>query len=267
MSLAARVEGARLNTPKMTVLTLDIERLPGTFTADFWDLNAFKNRRIHPDTVIEWPRTVCAAWRFYGSAKTEFASVWGDGTEGMLRRVWEAYDQADVLYGHNVDRFDSRKLNSEWRDLGLPPPSPYKVVDTLKEARKTFGDESNTLAALTERLGIDTKTDKYDVTVARAAVAGDPAAQRKIRAYNIGDIAASEALVDRLRGWIPSHPHNLMGTADDRVTCNQCWGDNLERNGLKLASVLTYVMWRCLDCGANVQGTRHSRAAITRGAR
>jgi hypothetical protein len=266
MSLAAR-EAARVQAPKKTILTLDIERLPGVFTADFWDLNAFKGRRIHPDTVVEWPRTICVAWRWYGDKSTSFVSEWADGREAMLRATWEAWDQADVVYGHNVDRFDGRKLNTEWRDLGLPAPRPPKFVDTLKEARKVFGDESFTLAALTQRLGIDTKTDKYSIQMARDAVAGDKTAQRKLKSYNIGDIAASEALVDRLRGWIPSHPHNLMGTADDRPTCNQCWGDNLVRNGTKLAQQISYTLYRCGDCGANVQGTRHSRAAITRGAR
>lgn len=267
MSLTAQVESARLNATKPNVLTLDIERLPGSFTADFWDLNAFKNRRIHPDLVTEWPRTICVAWRWYGTKRVEFASEWDDGREAMLRRVWEAYDRADVLYGHNVDRFDTRHLNTEWRDLGMSAPSPFKILDTLKEARKTFGDESKTLAALTQRLGIDTKTDKYEVEVARAALAGDKAAQRKLQRYNEGDIVASEALVDRLRGWIPSHPHNLTGTIDDRPTCNQCWGDNLEPNGIKLAQQISYRLYRCRDCGANVQGTRHARAAVTRGAR
>jgi transposase-like protein len=58
-----------------------------------------------------------------------------------------------------------------------------------------------------------------------------------------------------------------MGTANDRPTCNQCWGDNLERNGTKLAQQIAYTLWRCSDCGANVQGTMHNRAAVTRGAR
>lgn len=266
MSELAATLAARLKAPTKNVLTLDIERLPGRFTADFWDLNQFKGRRIHPDMVTEWPRTICAAWRWYGLKRTEFASEWDDGHDGMIRRIWDALDTADILYGHNVARFDVRKLNSEFRDLGLPPPSPFKTVDTLREARKTFGDESNTLAALTARLGIDTKTDKYDVETARAACAGNKAAQRKLKAYNVGDIAASEALVDRLRGWIANHPHNVMGTIDDRPICNQCWGDNLERNGTKLAQQITYVLYRCKDCGANVQGTRHSRAAVTRGA-
>lgn len=269
---------ARLKTAAPNVLTVDIERVPGrakhqhrglTIEGDFWDLNSWKHilgYRIPPESVTEWPRTICGSIRWYGSKRPEFAAEWETDREAMLAQLWEAYDRADLIYGHNVHRFDTKNLNAEWLTLGLKAPSSFKILDTLKEARKTFGFESNTLASLTQRLGIDTKTDKYDVETARAACAGDKAAQRKLKAYNHGDTAASEAFVDRLRGWIPSHPHNLVGTANDRPTCNQCWGDNLKRNGTKLAQQITYVLYRCLDCGANVQGTRHSRAAITRGA-
>lgn len=279
MTLAELAKSTPIKAPKNTVLTLDIERLPGrarhqhrglTIEGDFWDLNSWKHTigyRLPPESVIEWPRTICAAWQFYGTTKVEFASEWGDGREGMLQRIWDAYDQADLLYGHNVDRFDTKNLNAEWLTLGLNPPSTFKILDTLKEARKTFGFESNTLASLTDRLGIATKTDKYEVAVARAACAGSVKDQRKLKAYNVGDIHASREFVDRLRGWLPTHPHSVIGTVDDRPTCNQCWGDNLTRNGFKLATSITYLQYRCLDCGANVQGMRHSRAAVTRGAR
>lgn len=278
MSLTERLS-PRLNVTTPNVLTLDIERLPGraihqhrglTIEGDFWDLNSWKHTlgyRIPPDSVIEWPRTICGAWGWYGVKRTEFASEWGDGREAMLRRMWDAYDQADVVYGHNVDRFDTKNLNAEWLVLGLSPPSPFKILDTLKEARKTFGFESNTLASLTERLDVETKTDKYSIEVARDACAGHKPSQRRIKAYNVGDRVASEAFVNRLRGWIPSHPHDLVGRIDDRPTCNQCWGDNLEPNGIKLAQQITYKLYRCRDCGANVQGTRHARIGITRGAR
>jgi hypothetical protein len=278
MSLADVAERVKLNTSTKNVLTLDIERLPGrarhqhrglTIEGDFWDLSGWKHilgYRLPAESVIEWPRTICVAWKFYGSKRVEFASEWGDGRQEMLRRTWEAYDQADVLYGHNVAGFDTKNLNAEWLTMGLNPPSPFKTLDTLKEARKTFGFESNTLASLTDRLGIATKTDKYNVEMARNACAGSKPDQRRLKAYNVGDIHASEQFVDRLRGWIPSHPHNVVGTIDDRPTCNQCWGDNLTRNGTRLAQLITYTLWRCSDCGANVQGSRHSRAAITRGA-
>jgi hypothetical protein len=269
----------RLAAVKPNVLTLDIERLPGrarhqhrglTIEGDFWDLSGWKHvlgYRLPAESVIEWPRTICVAWQFYGQKRVEFASEWDDGREAMLERTWAAYDQADVLYGHNVQGFDTKNLNAEWLTMGLKPPSPFKTLDTLKEARKTFGFESNTLASLTDRLGIATKTDKYNVQMARDAVAGSKADQRKLKAYNIGDIHASREFVDRLRGWIPSHPHNVVGTIDDRPTCPQCWGDNLTVNGTTLAVQIVYRLYRCGDCGANVRGAHHSRAAVTRSAR
>ncbi|WP_159083915.1 3'-5' exonuclease [Nocardioides terrigena] len=279
MSIAAVADRVKLNVSTRNVLTLDIERLPGrarhqhrglTIEGDFWDLSGWKHLlgyRLPPESVIEWPRTICVAWKFYGSKRVEFASEWGDGREEMLRRTWDAYDKADVLYGHNVAGFDTKNLNAEWLTLGLNPPSPFKTLDTLKEARKTFGFESNTLASLTDRLGIATKTDKYNVEMARAACAGSKPDQRRLKAYNVGDIHASEQFVDRLRGWIPGHPHNVVGKIDDRPTCPQCWGDNLTPNGTTLAVQIVYRLYRCDDCGGNVRGAHHSRAAVTRSAR
>lgn len=279
--LAGQAPNPRLQSAA-NVLTLDLERLPGhatvkhrglTIAGDFWDLGGWKHtigRRIPHEDVTEWPRTICVAWKWYGQSRVEFASEWDDGPESMLLQVWEAYDRADVVYGHNVQAFDTKHLNTAWRDLGLPPPSPFKTLDTYTEARRTFGDESKTLAALTKRLGIATKTDKYSVQVARDACAGERVAQRKLRRYNVGDVNASEAFVDRLRGWLPTHPHGLVGGVDefDAPTCNQCWSDNLIPNGVRLATVQTFPLYRCGDCGANVQATRYaSRTANTRGVR
>jgi hypothetical protein len=252
------------------VLTLDIERLPGQATVPFWGLGDYKHRRIHADHVTAWPRTVCVAWNWYGERRIHFASEWDDGPEQMHHRVWEAYDRADILYGHNVAGFDTKHLNSGWRDLGLPRPSSYQTVDTLKVARREFGDESKTLDALCRRLGITSKTDKYDVRVAQAAVDGNRRAQARIRAYNCGDVIASRALVDSFRGWITNHPHSLLGQIlDETLTCNECGGHDLAPlHKDRLASVLTYPLYRCGGCGAPIQTTRHARrAANTRGAR
>lgn len=266
MSLAGQVIGAQLQNAH-NVLILDIERMKGQALIEFWDLGDYKNRRIHADTVTQWPRTICAAWNWYGKPKVEFAAEWDHGREPMLKAIWDAYDRAQIVVGHNIDGFDTKKLKSEWRDMGLPAPSPFKSIDTLKIARREFGDESRTLDALCQRMGIQAKTDRYDVEVARAALAGDKKAQRQIKAYNCGDIAATSGLYDAIRPWHSSHPHSVIGTADDRLTCNACWGDRIEPNGYKLANQILYRLYRCRDCQANVQGTRHSRAAITRGAR
>lgn len=262
IALDKKIKGAH------NVLIFDLERMKGRAEVEFWDLGDFKNRRIHADDVTLWPRTICASWNWYEKDTVEFAAEWGKGgRDGMLRRLWSLFDKAQIVVGHNIKAFDTKKLRSEWRDLGLPPPSPFKQVDTLTIARREFGDESKTLDALCKRMGLVSKVDRYDVEVARAALAGDRAAQRQLRDYNAGDVAANKGLYDVIRPWDASHPHSVIGTVDDRHTCNSCWTDNLEPNGFTLANLILYRLYRCTACGANVKGSRHSRAAVTRGAR
>lgn len=261
-----RAVSPRIVASASKIITLDIERMKGVFRSEFWDLNDFKGRRIHPDDVLEWPRTICIAWKWYDREDVEFAAEWGrNGREGMLKRAWDAYDKADIVVGHNLAAFDTKKLKSDWRDIGLPSPSPWKTVDTLRVARTEFGDESRTLDALCKRLGLVSKSDRYDVEVARAACAGDKEAQRRIKAYNQGDILATEALYDRLRGWMPGHPH--IGALDgETMKCNQCGSTEYVANGTRLAEQIRYKAYRCANCGGNLQSVFHSRAAKMRGA-
>ena len=267
-------------TVNARVVTLDIERIPGrvrtqhrgfTIEGDVWDLNALKDitrRRIHADDMIAWPRTICAAWKWYDQADVEFAAEWEvGGYDGFMRRVWDVFNDADLIIGHNADRFDARHLTGGWAEMGLPAPSPYKVVDTLKIARGTFAYESNTLDALNRRLGIDAKTDKYDARIARAAVNGDKEAQARIEGYNRGDIIASEALFDRLRPYAKGIPHLGMWT-DDEMACPSC-GSTMTATGKTVhANVQRYEHLTCPNCGAHARGTaRLKNPTRTRSAR
>ena len=254
-------------TVNARVVTLDIERIPGrarvkhrglTIEGEFWDLSGWKHtigRRIHADDVLEWPRTICAAWKWYDQADVEFAAEWEvGGYDGFMRAVWDVFNDADLIIGHNADRFDARHLTGGWAEMGLPAPSPYKVVDTLKIARGTFAYESNTLDALNRRLGIDAKTDKYDARIARAAVNGDKEAQETLSAYNRGDIIASEALFDRLRPFARGIPHLGMWT-DDALACPSC-GHTMTATGKTVhANVQRYEHLACPNCGSHARGT------------
>ena len=254
-------------TVNARVVTLDIERIPGrarvkhrglTIEGEFWDLGGWKHtigRRIHADDVLEWPRTICAAWKWYDQPDTVFAAEWEvGGYDGFMRAVWDVFDRADLIIGHNADRFDARHLMGGWAEMGLPAPSPYKVVDTLKTARGTFAYESNTLDALNKRLGIDAKTDKYDVKIARAAVNGDREAQAVLESYNRGDIVASEALFDRLRPYARNIPHLGMWT-DDELACPSC-GHSMTVTGKTVhANVQKYEHLTCPNCGNHARGT------------
>lgn len=265
-------------TPKMAsnvqarVASIDIERIPGwakvqhrgfTIVGPFWDLGALKpmiGRRIHPDDVVSWPRTICAAMKPYGTDETEFASVWDDGDEGFLRKVWDWHNDADIVTGHNYIGFDVKHLRSDWLEHGLGEPSPFKIVDTLKVARRAFGFESNTLDALCKRLGVPAKTDKYDVKVAHAAVGGDKEAQQRIQEYNEGDVIATEGLMDKLRPYI-TEVHLGQYVAPDENgdvrACPACGSTNITYQDGKTAkaNIQVYRLYHCDHCGAWARGT------------
>lgn len=188
MSLAERVH----HTGAGRIVTLDIERLKGQASVEFWSLSDFKHRRIHADDVTVWPRTILVCWQVYGERKIHAAAEWDpDGHYGMLKRVWDVIDQADAVVGHNVGRFDLRNLRTEMAEAGMRPPRPVKVIDTLTIARREFSFESNTLDAIAARFGVTRKSDHYDPLVAQAAVDGNKAAQRRITSYCKGDVTTS----------------------------------------------------------------------------
>jgi len=248
------VERAKAGAPVVAVnppriLTLDIERFKGRAEIEFWDLSDYKHRRIHASDVTQWPRTICAAWRWYGNRRVNFAAEWGEGgREAMLQTLWDAYHQADIVVGHNIVGFDTKKLRSEWLLMGLGPPSPWRSVDTLKVARAVFGLESNTLDSITKRLGLQGKTDRFDVECARLAVEGNLRAQRRLRRYNVGDVIASENLYDAVRPWIPNHPHIGLWSGDGS-SCGNC-GGQLKASGWCRTAVTAYAQYLCTSCGA-----------------
>ena len=267
MNRLANIQPRISSNVAVKALTIDIERLPGQvsvqhrgFTIDgpVWDLNALKHiigRRIHADDVIEWPRTICAAARWYGEEDVMFAAEWEvGGYDAFMREVWSWVDEADILIGHNMAAFDSKHLMSGWAEMGLPAPSPFKVIDTLKIARGSLNMESNTLDSLAKRLGVESKSDKYDVRVAQAAVSGDREAQAVLESYNRGDIVASEALFDRLRPYAKGIPHLGMWT-DDEMACPSC-GSTMTATGRTVhANVQRYEHLHCPNCGAHARGT------------
>lgn len=264
--LADKAPEPKHQTGNGRIVILDIERLKGQAAVEFWSLGDFKNRRIHADDVVSWPRTILVCWNVYGEKKIHAAAEWDDGGHyGMLKRVWEAIDNADAIVGHNVGRFDLRNLRTEMAEAGMKPPRPVKIIDTLTIARREFAFESNTLDAIATRFNVTRKSDKYSAEVAQAAIDGSKTDQRRITSYCRGDVVTSREVWLAMQGWNPAHPH--IGPHTDELNCNQCGSTNLTRNGTTRAIAIDYGLWRCDDCGANIRAGWEHRATRTRGAR
>lgn len=242
---------AALNAAKrreLKTLIIDVERLPGTITMPFWSLNDMKNRRMNWEHVTEWPRTICAAWRWYGEKRINFAAEWDHGADVFAETIRNTMDQADIITGHYVNGADRKWLNSMFRDHNLRMPSPYKVIDTLAIARSQLGDESMTLGALTQRYGIPTKEGHYNAAVARAACEGDRKAQREIKLYNIADVEASTGLYAAMLPLTKNHPHVAPNLAQEANICPRCASSDVVRDGTYTPGVYIYARYLCRSC-------------------
>ena len=269
MALQVKPRITKKTAEAVKILTFDIERIPGvakvqhrglTIQGEFWDLGGWKHtigRRIHADDVISWPRTICAAGRFYGQREVMFAAEWENGHEAFMQTMWEWFDQASVIVGHNSVSFDEKHARSGFLEYGWTPPRPWKSIDTLRVARSQLNFESNTLDALAKRLGVVAKTDKYSADIAKAAVNGDAKAQKTIKIYNEGDVKATEAVFDRLRPYIKNAPHLGMWTGKE-WSCPNCGFDGIANNptGEAYANVTRYKAFQCEKCGTHIRGNR-----------
>lgn len=165
----------------------------------------------------------------------------------VVKSLWRLFDEADVIIGHNGDKFDLRKSNAQFVKHSLQPPAPYKSIDTLKIARSRFAFLSNKLNDLGAYLGIGRKLPHTGFHLWKACMIGHPKAWRKMRAYNARDVVLLERVYDRLKPWAASHPN--LSALSDKHCCPVCQSTHIQRRGFNLAKVRKTPRFHCQNCG------------------
>lgn len=235
------------------ILTVDLERVPGL--AEFWQP---KTHYINTSAIVEYPRTICFAWKWNDSAKIDFIAEWDEGGhEAMVRKSFELYDEADMVVTYNGVRFDNKHFKSDWTVYDLGVPSSWFDIDLLAVARRELGFEVKSLDEVTKRLGLQSKVDKYDPKMAKAAVAGDEKAQKRIARYNKGDVKITDKLHQRLLA-VTKAPNSALYHEDGEVRCGKplCGSTNLERRGYAYTNQSKFRQYRCRDCGGWTRDTK-----------
>lgn len=167
----------------------------------------------------------------------------------MARFIWNLFDEADVVVAHNAYKFDVKVVNSEFIRNGLTPPSPYKIVDTLRMARKIGKfPGGNGLNALAAYLGLGLKAEITFADLWYRCLQNDPKAWKLLKKYNDQDVRLLIDVYERLKAWDTSHPNmgDLMQADGVCPTCGSSqvfqYGSAPRRNGRVRA-------FRCHDCG------------------
>ena len=175
----------------------------------------------------------------------------------VIESVWDFLDMADIIIIHNA-RFDVRKLNARFIYYDMPPPSPYRVVCTLRAMRKEAQFSSNKQDELTKKMGLRPKVEHegYDLWV--KCFNADPEALLTMEEYNKGDILSLEELYVRIRPYIKSHPNMNLFVEGDGECCPNCGNKKISwMDKFYITSVNKYSCFRCDHCGA-IGRSRHT---------
>jgi hypothetical protein len=234
------------------ILVLDVERLPGITKQFWWDRGDLKNRYIAYESVERQPRTTIVCAKFYFDDEVVQLAEWDKGgRKKFLRNVHNLMSQADIIVGHNVFQADIPWLKGDLHiEAGLPPLPPFKTVDTLKVLRQEFksGAPFKSLDAFCQLVGIPSKTDRYDRAAMERAVKGSVEDRERLTAYCVGDVLATQGLLDFLRPHIKNHPALFVDGKDKLTICNRCGHDTEPTPRRYVANVMSYSMRRCSSC-------------------
>lgn len=239
------------------VLFLDLE-VSASIVAAFSMFKHFST----PDHIIQFPYilTYAANWLHEPSDKIEcyglddFESFEKDVTDDyeLVSRLWVWLDKADIVVIQN-EGFDRGWFTQRCAVHGLPEPSPYRVVCTLKGLKKSMSLPSNSLGYSTKYFDLPhKKLHNEGISLWIRCMEGDTEAFASMKTYNEGDIPTLRELYLKIRPYIPNHPNVALyfGDVGETKRCPVCGSKELELlEGKAYTNLSIFDAYRCKDCG------------------
>jgi hypothetical protein len=242
----------------MRILLLDLETSPNlAYVWGLWQQNVSVNQMVSSTEVI------CFGARWYGQKKVQFSSIHHDGKEAMLKAIHELIDQADAVVGWNSASFDIKHLNREFVENGLLPPSPHKDIDLMRVAKQRFKFPSNKLEYVAQKLEVGAKVKHSGFELWVKCMAGDEAAWREMKKYQIQDVNLLVELYEKLLPWIKNHPNRAL--IDGRPeACVNCGGNSINARGMEVTGAGVYRKYQCQSCGKWMRGAKSEGTSTMR---
>lgn len=218
-------------------------------------------RVLHNGYTLCWSGKWLGEKKVISSALIDFPLYKRDkrNDKEIMKVLWKCLDEADIVIGHNVDKFDVRKVNARFMIYGMNPPSPYYTVDTLKVARKAGYFDSNKLNDIAQYFGIGSKVQTGGIDLWIGCGKGDMKAWRKMIRYCNNDVVLTERVYLHLLPWITNHP-SVVGIDDTDRKCTTCGSINIIKRGKQMvrSGLSFYTRYSCKDCGKWLRGKTHT---------
>lgn len=237
---------------KPKILFLDIETFPNVaYVWGKYDQNviAFKQESCIATYAAKWNDG-----KVFAKALPDYPGYKGGSynDKGLTVDLWNLLNEADIVVAHNGDDFDLRVIRARFLAYKLPPPAPFKSVDTKKVAKKVARFNSNSLADLGEYLQ-EGKKIKTDFDLWKGCIEGDPESWSKMIRYNKQDVNLLAKVYNRFLPYVDNHPNMALY---GQGVCPKCGSENVQYRGYAVCSTRKYRRFQCKECGGWGRATK-----------
>lgn len=229
------------------ILILDIETAPNiAYVWGAWKQNVGQNQWVEKSHIMSY------AAKWLGDDKVFYHENRKKNDKALVQSLYSLLDEADIVVAHNGVRFDLPVVIGRGVIHGLVPPSPYHTIDTLLVARKEFRFVSNSLANLSQELGLPLKKDHkkfpgFELWL--ECLRNNDEAWAEMKDYNVADIITLEALYLRLRPYMKYHPNIAKVDEKGDVACPKCSSEVVHFRGYYTSkSGYQYRRFQCQEC-------------------
>jgi len=255
----------------LRILLIDIETAPNLgYTYPLYNTN------LNHSHIVRYGYVLSFTARWIGTDKTIYHECqdWKNKAfeeerddSKLTRAMMKLFDEADIVVGHNGKAFDVDTMKGRALKWGIPPPSPFKVADTLKIARYEFKLQRNTLEFIAEFLGCTAKQKHTKFPGQELFIAcdrGDKEAWKILKEYNIGDVDTLEEVYYKLRAWDTRAPNLGVFRQESRSICPKCSSGELTRSKKDArTNTQVYPLYFCRNCKGYTRG-KHTIADLAK---
>ena len=229
------------------ILILDVETFPNT--AYVW---RFFKENIGAKQVLEYSTLASFAYKWLGDDVTYYEDTQNQSEAELVKHLIAVLDVADIVVAHNGAKFDLPTIQGRALVLGLKPPSPYKIVDTLLVARYEFNFPANSLEHLAILLGVEKKGGHAKFPgfeLWQECMRNNAEAWEEMREYNIQDVVTLEQIYLLMRPFMKRHPNVAIYEETTKPLCPKCGSDHMQSRGYAYTNVYKYRRFQCQSCG------------------
>lgn len=183
--------------------------------------------------------------------------------KALVEYIWKLLDEADIVIAHNGNAFDLKTITGRFVHYRLPPPSPYKKIDTKLLYKMYLNEDSNSLKDIAKKHDLPMKLETGGEKLWEDCERGNRKAINKMKEYNDQDVITLEAAYLLVLPYVTNHPNqNLFN--DTSHSCPNCGSEKTQKRGVATTRTRKYQRYQCSSCGSWSQGESIKQEAVIR---